>query len=168
MDGTDFRIQEPTPFSKKCYSSKFNAAGLRYEVAICIQTGWIVWVNGPYPPGEWNDLRIAMEELVYMFEGDERAVADKGYRGHPMYFDTPWRFLDTLSQRVRKALARARHETVNRRFKHWQILKQVFRHDIAKHGTVFFAVANIEQFLLMHRPTWQVEYYDREDNWLDL
>ena len=66
IDGTDFRIEEPTIWDPKWHSQKFNGPGLRYEVGVCIQTGDIVWINGPYPPGEWNDLQIALDELVYM------------------------------------------------------------------------------------------------------
>ena len=69
-----------------------------------------------------------------MLEGDEQVVADEGHQGHPVYFDALWRFLDNDVQKARKVLARARHECVNRRFKQWQILKQVFRHGLWKHG----------------------------------
>ena len=127
-----------------------------------------MWVNGPFPPGDWPDLTIALEDLVYMFEGGERAVADKGYRGHPLYFDVPWRFLDNVMQKVRKALASSRHETINRRFKQSDVLKEVFRHDITDHGKCFHAVANIEQLKLQVKPTWQVEYNDRIDNYIEV
>ena len=120
-----------------------------------------MWINGPFPCGEWSDLKIALEALVYMFEGDGRVVADEGHQGHPLHFDTPWRFLDNDAQKARKALARARHECVNRRFKQWQILKQVFRHELWKHGVCFRAVTNIEQFKLQQSPMWQVECSDR-------
>ena len=119
-----------------------------------------MWVNGPFPPGEWPDVNIALSSLVCMFEGDERAVADKGHRGHLRFFDTPWRCLDNQFQKDRKALARARHETINRRFKCWQILKQVCRHSLAKQGEVFRAVANIENTVLKVEGTWQIECND--------
>ena len=164
VDGTDFRIQEQHPFNSKWYTKKHNGPGVRYEVCTCIQTGWIVWINGPFPCGSWSDLKIALNDLVNMFEGDERAVADSGYRGHAAYFDVPWKFLDNVEQKVRKAQARARHECVNRRFKQWYVLKAVFRHDVTKHGAVFMAIANIEKFKIQMSPMWQVQYYDRENN----
>ena len=68
---------------------------------------------------------------------------------------------------TRKSLARARHECVNRRFKKWKILGNVFRHALTKHCRVFHAVANIEQFLIELCPMWQVDYYDRVDNEFD-
>lgn len=39
VDGTDFRINEPTDFSTKWFSHKFKGPGLRYEVAISIKGG---------------------------------------------------------------------------------------------------------------------------------
>jgi hypothetical protein len=47
VDGTDYAIREPSPFNKKWYSHKMNGPGVRYEIAICIQTGVPVWTNGP-------------------------------------------------------------------------------------------------------------------------
>ena len=55
VDGTDFWIPEPFPFSKAYFSHKFNHVGLRYEIAIYIQTGWIVWVNGSISCGSFPD-----------------------------------------------------------------------------------------------------------------
>jgi hypothetical protein len=141
---------------------------VRYEIGICIQTGWIVWVNGPFPCGEWSDIKIAMEDVVYMFEEgtDERAVADRGYAGHPLYFDQPWKYLDNEHQKARKGLARARHECINGAFKNWHILKDTYSHPLNKHGIVFHAVANIVQFSIMQgaRKVWMVEYNDRIQN----
>lgn len=42
----------------------------------------------------------------------------------------------------------SRHETVNRRMKQFQALKQVFRHNITKHPMVFYAVANLTQLMI--------------------
>lgn len=41
VDGTDFRIEEPKPFSSGWYSHKFNGPGVRYEVGLAIQRGYI-------------------------------------------------------------------------------------------------------------------------------
>ena len=74
------------------------------------------------------------------------------------------RYLDNEHQKRRKQIVRARHETINRRFKEWRVLKEVFRHALEKHGVVFMSVANIVQLSLEHQPTWQVEYNDRVNN----
>ena len=58
VDGTDFWICELKPFTKHFYSHKFVKAGLCYEVGVCIQTGFIVWINGPFAVGKYSDITI--------------------------------------------------------------------------------------------------------------
>jgi hypothetical protein len=85
---------EPSPFDPKWLSEKFNGPGVKYEVAICIQTGWIVHTNdGPYPCGQWHDLTVARDDLCYKLAdsefGDEMACADGGYADGYQFFETP-------------------------------------------------------------------------------
>ena len=89
------------------WSHKFNGPGLRYEIGVCIQTGWIVWVNGPYPAGQWPDLRIARGSLNQLLDAGERFIADGGYRDSHGPAITPTvrhEYVDRM-----KAHARARH-----------------------------------------------------------
>ena len=51
IDGIDCPCSEPYPFSTDIFSKKFNGPGIKYEVGICIKTGFIVWINGPFPAG---------------------------------------------------------------------------------------------------------------------
>ena len=51
IDGTDVKINEPLPFHLIWWSHKHNSAGLCNEIGVCIQTGHIVWFNGPFPCG---------------------------------------------------------------------------------------------------------------------
>ena len=46
-------------------------------------------------------------------------------------------------------VARARHEQVNRLFKIFKVLSNVFKREVTKHGVFMHAVANIVQFGLM-------------------
>ena len=147
VDGTDFRIQEPIPFDPRWFSHKFKSAALRYEVGICIQTGEIVWINGPFACGSWPDLRIARTDLIYMTDPEEKILADGGYADGDEFFEVPHKGEVSEDQRM-KARARARHETVNRRFKVWNIVKKVFRHSSDKHGMVFLAIVNITHMLM--------------------
>jgi hypothetical protein len=114
VDGTDFRIQEPTPFSTKWYSHKFGAAGLRYEVAVCIQTGDIVWIHGPFPCGAWPDIKIFRNRLKQALAHGEKVEADNGYRGERGTVRTADDYVSQVDKKA-KQRARARHETVNRR-----------------------------------------------------
>ena len=77
---------EPSEFDPKWWSHKFNGPGLRYEIAICIRTGDIVWAHGGVPCGEWPDLRLARNAFIDRLLPGEKAIADGGYRDHH-YFD---------------------------------------------------------------------------------
>ena len=72
------------------YSHKFNGPGLRYEVALAIRTGLIVWLNGPFPCGTFPDDKIFKGALVEMLDEKERVEADGGYfKYDPEFTKTP-------------------------------------------------------------------------------
>lgn len=157
-DGTDFHMA--MQYMKAFWSYKFKASGLRYEVGLCIKTGDIVWIHGPFPPGDWNDNMIFQNALMHHLEDGERVETDMGYRGSfptvscPPFFDNP--DTEDMAKRVR-----LRHETCNRRFKMWNILKAPFRHDILDHQAVFSAIACITQLSFESgEPLFPVDYDD--------
>ena len=78
VDGTDFRIPEPSPLDTQWYSHKFKGPGLQYEIAVCIRTGKIVSYNGPFECGRWPDLNIFRNKVKRMLPVGERVVADRG------------------------------------------------------------------------------------------
>ena len=71
-------------------------------------------------------------------------IADKGYRGEAEHIVTPTgdRSLDLGGP------VRGRHETVNKRFKQFGILRRIFRHNVNKHQPAFAAVVVITQLSL--------------------
>lgn len=150
LDGTDFRIAEPSPFDPKWYSHKFKAAGLRYEVGLSITTGKIVWQYGGFACGEMNDLMIARDKLVQFLIPNEKVLADKGYQDS-RYFITP-----TDENGIRHKQIMSRHETVNKRYKQFEILNERFRHDNSKHSSVFYAIGNILSFVLEEEPLYNI------------
>ena len=79
VDGTDVRIQEPSKFSPKWFSHKFKGPGLRYEVGVCIGTGSIIWVNGPYPCGSFSAVRIFRKVMKMHLGVGEGVVTVGGY-----------------------------------------------------------------------------------------
>jgi hypothetical protein len=139
------------------YSHKFNGAGLRYEIGVCIQTGDIVWVNGPFKCGPWPDLSIFRINLKNLLLPREQVEADNGYRGDPSC-RTP-AMARSWAEYEKKKAARGRHETLNGRLKKWGILNQVYRHSLDKHGDVFMAVCVLTQLTIDRgsRP-YQVNY----------
>lgn len=91
VDGVDFRIPNHGPaFSSHKFKKK---SGLRYEIALCIQTGDCVWVNGPYPCGGYPDITIFRDSLIYNLGDGERCEADDGYIGEaPRHIKCPKSF----------------------------------------------------------------------------
>lgn len=159
LDGTDCRIYEPAPFDRKWFSHKFKGPGLRYEIGLCIQTGWIVWVNGPYPCGSHPDLKIARDWIFLELGNDEMVLADGGYNDGRNHAETPTG-LNNADQKMKKE-ARARHETVNGRIKNFRILSNVYRNKIENHQTVFMTICVITQISIQaESPLFQVYYKD--------
>lgn len=143
VDGTDFRIEAA---GKRWYSHKFKKPGVRYEVAVAIKTGDIVWLKGPLPVGEWPDISIFRAALVHYLDKDERVEADDGYIGEaPANTKTPNMFTREKDKLSMQARVRNRQETVNKRFKQWGCLSQRFRHGVVKHSACFRAVAILTQ-----------------------
>ena len=73
VGGTDCPVYEPWPFHKSWFSKKFNGPALKYEVAVCIKTGYIVWVNGPFK-GSTNDGTIFKDGLQLLLCADEAEI----------------------------------------------------------------------------------------------
>lgn len=144
MDGVDCKINEPSPFSPKWYSHKFKAAGLRYEIGLCVRTGHIVWVNGGYPCGDWPDLNIARELFVHFLDPMEKTLADEGY-SDLRYFILP---TDEFSNRHKRIMSR--HETINKRIKQFNVLSTPFRHNLDKHKICFHSVVNLTQLVIKY------------------
>ena len=107
-----------------------------------------------------NDLSIFQIKLKSLLAPFERVVADKGYKGDGR-IDTP---LDAKDDAHKEAMgrARARHETINGRFKNWGILAQKFRHHRDKHSVAFEAVVAISQIEIENgnRPFGVTDYED--------
>jgi hypothetical protein len=162
VDGTDLPIEEPVrPIDPKWFSHKINHAAVRYELGVGIGSGYIVWINGPFPAGEYSDITIARRGLIHFLYENEYYIADGGYRDGNQWSVTP---TGTRSYRDRQmAVIRSRHETINSRLKQWSILAVMFRHSLEKHSKAFRAVANIVQLgLQTDRPAFQVHYDERE------
>ena len=122
MDGTDCLLQNYKPFWKGWFSHKFKHAGARWEVALCLRTGEIVWLQGPFPCGKWPDIETFRHSLISHMEEGEKAEGDDGYIGEPTKTLTPK--INTLNQSDAKywQYTRNRQETVNKRFKDWKCL----------------------------------------------
>ena len=116
-----------------------------------------------FPCGAWPDLRISREKLVYRLRRGEKVIADRGYRGSHWHM-VPDDSHVTRNKRLErmKGIARARHETVNKRFKEYGCLKNKWRHERSKHHIVMGACANMTQLKIQKgKSTFPVKYDDR-------
>ncbi len=150
VDGTDFRIGEPLPFSTHWKSPKGRGASVKHEGAISIYSVDIVWIYGPHEASK-HDYTILKEMLMKMLEEGEMVEADAGY-GIPgrggVANDGVVRSKNgyqSEEEMREKSTLRARHETANHRFKTWSILKQDFRSKKELHMYVFYAIAVMTQ-----------------------
>ena len=154
IDTTDCQVQEPAcdgvtkngrwlPFNPKWHSHKFHGAGLHYEIAMNIQNGYIVWLNGPFPCGNYNGIKIFKNGLQKKLADGEKVEADGIYRGVDGV-RSKGDFASKSDKRA-KGKARARHETGNGRLKFFGCLKETWRHPLAKHKHAFAAVVVIVQ-----------------------
>ena len=157
IDGTDVSVQ--FKFDKRFMSHKFKSNAVKYEVAVCIQSGNIVWINGPFRGAE-SDITIARQSLIDALDEDEMVEGDGGYDGEEFRIKIP---ADATSEeeKIMKQNARSRHETCNKRFKIFGILKKQFRHGLDKHSSCFRAVAVITQLCIEHgAQLYSVDYCD--------
>ena len=143
VDGTHFRIYEPTPFQRGWYSHKFNKAGLTYEVALNVRTGDICWVFGGYRAGI-SDLQMTRWGLHSVLPPNEKVIADKGYSGQAYRFITPPPDDNHPMGKYLK-LIMARHEVINKIIKDWGSMSRVWWHGWRAHNLAFNAVAQLTQ-----------------------
>ena len=149
IDDTDFWIPQQGPalpgnlFSSHKFKGK---CALRYEIGVDIVSGNIAWIEGPYAAGKYPDINIFRLALAHWLDPYERVEADDGYIG-----ESPHKV---------KCPGCAANPTENL-LKNWEILKQVYRHDIIEHGDFFRAVAVITQLSIENgEPLFEVDYTD--------
>jgi hypothetical protein len=160
IGGTHFPIEAR---GKRWYSHKFKKPGMASELGLCIKTGHIVWLAGPLPAGEWNNISIFRLALKHKLDPNERVATDKGYCGEcPAMAKTPGPlYTDEHYIKMMGGIA-ARHEAANNRLKMFECLKQRFRHGVASHAACFRAVAVVVQLQIeFGEPLFDAEYSDK-------
>ena len=88
VDGTNLRIPQQGHVAKRNSWASHKYAGksaLRYELGVDTITGHLVWINGPFPAGEFPDVAIFRSCLSLWLDQDERVEADDGYIGDAPY-----------------------------------------------------------------------------------
>ena len=124
---------------------------------MCIQTGLIVWINGPFAAGKYNDITIFQSKMIYKLLDWEMVEADQGYVGQLNKICMKYEL--GVCENQFEAKARARGEMINGRFNNFCILMDKYRHKISMHSYVFHAVAVLMQISLTTvSPTFKVDY----------
>ena len=113
----------------------------------------IVWAHGPFAAGKYPDLSIFRSHMCEILAENERVLADRGYRNSRCL--TPY---DCIENRKVHSDPRARHEAVNLRLKHFNVLQQSFRHKLDLHGLCFHAIVHLVQILLHDEPLFSVNF----------
>ena len=111
---------EPIPFESRWYSHKFHGPAVRYEVRIGVYNGFIVWVNGPFPAGEWSDSPIVQDSFLRHLCQDEVFIANGGYKG------------------VDYCIMPGDYGNVNWKFKELKAIGDMSRHTQVQHGKMFW------------------------------
>jgi hypothetical protein len=158
VDGIHATCYEPMdeyyPMDTGYFGHKHNTASLAYQVAVSTFEQQIYSVDGPYPAGENNDMKMfkksgLQEKLVSM---GKFAVADGGYediKGGGVA--VPNRKYHSKLTNMYFRRCRARVERLMGYFKNFKILSTTFRirkDRLKKHKMVFDAIAVIVQIAI--------------------
>ena len=79
VDGPDFQIADPSPFNPAWYSHKSNGAGFMYEKRNTAEDVTLVWAHGPFPAGEYLDLKSFKLGMRCVLDPGESVIADETY-----------------------------------------------------------------------------------------
>jgi len=138
--------------NKALYSFKFRGPALRYEVAVSLLSNDIVWINGPFCPGDWNDLEIFRSSLINQLETGERVEADNGYVGEaPKYVVCPASITTKIEELALMRRVEGRHEVLNKHIKNWKCMKGPFHvkgtpfEKMEKHSSLFRSCTVVTQ-----------------------
>ncbi len=90
---------------------------LRYELGVDIPAGNLVWIQGPYPAGKYNDIKIFNSVLCHYLEPGERVETDNGYVRYADKIKCPYNTCNPEENLTMQARVRSWHETLNGRLK---------------------------------------------------
>ena len=103
----------------------------------------MAWINGPFSASSHPDLWTVREDLVHALNPGEHRLAGGGRSGGNQRAATPTG--RSAEEQRAQGRARARHETVNSRFKVFGVLKQQHRHKLEDRSEALTAVASVAQ-----------------------
>ncbi len=112
--------------------------------------------------GKKPDIEIFRHGLRSWLDLNERVEADGGYIGEArLKVKCPASVPSPFEARKIQAYVRNCQETVNTRFKQWNVLADVWRHVLYAHSTIFCAITVLTQLAILDgEPLFEVDYKD--------
>jgi len=153
VDVTECPIERPFLNEWEFFSGKKRRHTLKYEIAVHIQTGRIVWIAGPFR-GSVHDLTIARNGFIHNLFHNEQVLGDKAYVGDPRFI-APFRPACTTAQEHFNYIVSCKRllvEQVIKRIKHFHAVCHEWRQSLPLHGIVFKVIANIVVMSLFIEP----------------
>ena len=100
--------------------------------------------------------------LMYHLGKNERVEANNGYIGKTLgKVKCTASFVNPIENEGMQSRVQNRHETVNKRFKQWGVLHQIYRHNLHDHTYIVRAIAVPAQLSLENgEPLFSVSYKD--------
>jgi len=129
----------------KFFTFEKNKSGQRYELGTDLFRSAIIWMNGPFPPGEDNDRGIFKKQGLKdkLVAAGKKCIADGIYTGMEDICST-FNAIDRKDVAHFKSRAQMRHEQFNGLLKEFKVLYHAFRHrDVNKFKMCFEAVTVI-------------------------
>ena len=119
-------------------------------MAVSLLSNDIVWVNGPYCPGDFNNLEIFCNSLIHQLEPGERIETDNGYVGEaPRDIVCPASITTKPESLAMMKRVEGRYESLNKHIKNWKCMKGPFevkgtpKEKMEKHGKLFCSCAKL-------------------------
>lgn len=122
---------------------------MKYKDAKYSYDGHIVHLNGPYLCGHWLRSKIFLSNITRLLMPGKMVAADNGYCT-ALCVASQNEFLLECSLHTR---LQARHEVCNIRLECFNILHDVFRHNVPLHLNVFHAVPIVVLLANMFKKT---------------
>jgi hypothetical protein len=96
-------------------------------------------------------MNILNNSLKHHLSKFERVEADDGYiGGAPLHIKCPKSFTNDKETELSQQMICNRQEKINKRLKQWDILKQVYRHNLGVHGNGVQAILVLTQVAINH------------------
>ena len=127
---------------------KFNRHGIRHETGLSFCTSHIAWECRGIRTGEFPDIMLALSCVTNLLVDGEFVLADNGYNDPCVFVNDVKNNPAPRNVMIRQYLAR--HESVNKRIRDFNILRNKFTGNLKFHPRIFHACVNLVQIQIEH------------------